>query len=65
MHYLFVEYPTGESELYDLRSDPYQLENLAATTEPALLEELTARLHELHSCSGDECRLIEDQPFTR
>jgi hypothetical protein len=28
--YSYVKYSTDEEELYDLRADPYQLENLAA-----------------------------------
>ena len=35
--YLYVEYANGERELYDLHADPYQLQNLAATADPALL----------------------------
>jgi N-acetylglucosamine-6-sulfatase len=29
--YMFVRYGTGEEELYDVRADPYQLENVAST----------------------------------
>ena len=44
----YIEHATGEVELYDLRSDPYELDNLAG--EPALAErerELADRLAEL------------------
>jgi len=44
----YIELDTGEIELYDLRSDPYELDNLAG--EPALAErerELANRLGEL------------------
>ena len=61
--YVYVEYPTGEKELYDLVRDPYQLDNLASTAEPGLLQELAARLEELAACSGAGCRAIEDRPF--
>ncbi|HEM61735.1 MAG TPA: hypothetical protein ENO24_05555, partial [Chloroflexi bacterium] len=61
--YVYVEYPTDEQELYDLRGDPYQLENLAATADPALRQELAARLQELAACAGASCRSIEDEPF--
>ena len=27
-NYLYVEYKTGEHELYDLRKDPYELDEL-------------------------------------
>jgi arylsulfatase A-like enzyme len=43
---LFVRYETGERELYDLVSDPAQLENLAGTR-PALEARLETTLHGL------------------
>ena len=48
--WMYVRYTSGEEELYDLRSDPYELENLA--TEPAerrVLEDRRERLRELCS----------------
>jgi arylsulfatase A-like enzyme len=62
--YLYVEYINGEKELYDLRADPYQLNNLAAKADSARLQELAARLHELQNCTGDKCRIAENKPFT-
>jgi arylsulfatase A-like enzyme len=53
---LYVEYATGERELYDLAKDPNQLESLHKRAEPALLERLSARLAELKSCKGESCR---------
>jgi arylsulfatase A-like enzyme len=45
--YKYVLYETGEEELYDLRSDPYELQNLASSERyarlRALLRERTAR----------------------
>jgi hypothetical protein len=64
MQYKYVEYKTGEKELYDLRVDPYELNNLAAKANPDLLKELATRLHELERCSAANCRAIEDKPFT-
>jgi arylsulfatase A-like enzyme len=57
----YVEYGTGEKELYDLRVDPYELENLVSdpaydATETAL----AARLNTLDSCSGESCRTRPD-----
>jgi N-acetylglucosamine-6-sulfatase len=46
--FVYVVYQTGEEELYDLSSDPYQLLNRAS--DPALIEErqrMRNRLHEL------------------
>jgi arylsulfatase A-like enzyme len=61
--YVYVEYPTGEKELYDLEDDPYQLENVVVTAEPALVDELAARLNELATCAGESCRAVEDRSF--
>ena len=36
--YLYVEYVTGEEELYDLRKDPYELQNVAADPAQAPLK---------------------------
>jgi arylsulfatase A-like enzyme len=59
---VYVEYGTGERELYDLAADPHQLSNLAAETDPALLGALSARVAELAACAGAECRRLEDLP---
>ena len=55
--YTFAEYESGERELYDLRRDPEQLENLARRARrPGLVDRLAARLGALESCAGTpEC----------
>jgi N-acetylglucosamine-6-sulfatase len=58
----YVEYDTGEVELYDLTTDPYELESLHETADPALVEDLKARLEALKSCSEEGCREAEDAP---
>ncbi len=58
--YAYVEYSTGEIELYDPRADPYQLQNLAATADPSLLEFLHAWLEALKQCASDSCRVAEE-----
>jgi len=63
--YTYVEYTTGEKELYDLRSDPYQLTNIASSAKPELLKELAAHLRELEKCSGASCRIADSKPFTK
>jgi len=60
--YAYIEYVTGERELYDLHADPFQLRNLATTAPPALLSELAAWLAELRVCAGESCRLAEQRP---
>ena len=58
----YIEYGTGERELYDLAADPYQLQNIAAKADPVLLEALSSRLVELKNCAGPSCRTLEDLP---
>lgn len=62
-NYSYVEYDTGEKELYDLKADPYQLTNLAPKADPKLLEQLAARVQALAKCKASECRTAEDAPF--
>jgi arylsulfatase A-like enzyme len=57
---VYVEYPDGLRELYDLNVDPYQLDNLADTADPQLLRALSARLAELTVCAAAACRVVED-----
>jgi len=61
---LYVEYVTGERELYDLRDDPYELENLFATTESFAVSPLGSRLEEMRHCSGATCRAAEGAPLS-
>jgi N-acetylglucosamine-6-sulfatase len=55
--YAYVEYGSGDVELYDLLIDPYQLES--RHTDPAY-QALRAQLHEAltqyQGCAGDSCR---------
>ena len=52
-HEVYVEYASGPRELYDLRTDPYQLQNIYATADPAHLADLSRRLADLASSQGD------------
>jgi N-acetylglucosamine-6-sulfatase len=56
----YVEYDTGEVELYDLEADPYEMESIHESADPALLEDLKAKLEALKSCSEEGCREAED-----
>jgi N-acetylglucosamine-6-sulfatase len=59
--YTYVEYANGFVELYDMDSDPYQLENIAATADPQLVAALSAWLKDLYACKLDFCRDIESR----
>jgi hypothetical protein len=52
-HEVYVEYQSGPREMYDLRSDPYQLENIYATADPSHIADLSARLAELATSQGN------------
>ncbi|QIN85021.1 sulfatase-like hydrolase/transferase [Rubrobacter tropicus] len=56
---LYVEYATGERELYDLKEDPHQLNNRYGRTDPGALRRLEGRLAALRDCSGAGCRAAE------
>lgn len=49
---LYVEYATGEREYYDLRKDPYEVDNIAGSLSPAQLAVLHATLRGLAQCRG-------------
>ena len=53
---LYAEYDSGPKELYDLASDPYQLENAYAGAPQGSLRHLSRRLWELARCAGETCR---------
>jgi N-acetylglucosamine-6-sulfatase len=54
--YTYVEYATGEKELYDLETDPYELQNVAGRPAYATIEKrLAAELSTMRHCSGSAC----------
>ena len=56
--YKYVEYDTGEKELYDVANDPDELNNLAGVAGHAAIQaELAQRLAKLRGCSGASCRV--------
>ncbi len=57
--HLFVEYKTGEHELYDLNKDPYQLENYHDRAPEDLLRRLNSQLDSLRQCEAQDCRTAE------
>jgi Sulfatase/Domain of unknown function (DUF4976) len=61
--YKYIEYASGETELYDLHTDPYELDNRVA--DPAYRgprEWLQRRLGELRDCRGSSCRTHVGEP---
>lgn len=54
--YLFARYANGEYELYDLEHDPFEMQSIYATADPALIQRLAAWLTQLEDCAGSSCR---------
>ena len=56
----YVEYDTGETELYDLQADPYQLDNIPEKGNEGLYRHMASQLASLKGCSGSRCRTAEE-----
>ncbi len=67
--YLYVEYryPDGqqEKELYDLKRDPFELDNIAGRADAQLLNRLSVKLDKLQRCKAASCRREEDNPLSK
>ena len=57
--YTYVEYVTGERQLYDVRADPDQLHNIVSTADPKLVQDLAKQLSALQKCKGSGCRVAD------
>lgn len=54
----------GEIEYYDLQSDPFELNNLAQSLDPARQEMIESRIDALQACVGRaQCQPLEDAPL--
>jgi arylsulfatase A-like enzyme len=60
---LYVEYETGERELYDLQNDPFELHNLINEVPADDLRRYAEHLAALAGCAAAECRTLEDEPM--
>ena len=61
MQHVYVEHHTGERELYNLRTDPYQLQNTYSTARPRLIAQLAGLVKELRTCAGISCHEAENR----
>lgn len=57
--YKYVEYATGERELYDLTTDPHELQSIHDTASAALISQLSTTLAALKTCVGASCRVAD------
>lgn len=60
--WLYVFYRNGERELYDLKADPYEMNNVARTVDPSISAQLNAQLQALRACAGPTCRTADSMP---
>ena len=60
-NHLYVEYGTGEKELYNLANDPHELRSIHRTAGSDLKRSLASRLDDLRGCAADGCRSAESQ----
>lgn len=56
---IYIEYSNMEREYYDLKKDPYQLNNTFSQS-PAQVKELSKRLQALKACKWGSCRSAEN-----
>lgn len=57
--WLYVEYDGGDVALYDLVTDPYEVDNVAPTTSATTLALLRSQLAALERCAGASCRVAD------
>jgi arylsulfatase A-like enzyme len=61
-HLIYAQYATGDKELFDLRRDPDEIDNLAGTR-PHLEHRMALRIARLGRCGGQGCRVVENEPL--
>jgi len=61
--YLFVTYRDGERELYNVKDDPYEQNNIVKTSDPRLVAALYSQMQAVKSCAGDTCRTADSIPL--
>lgn len=59
--YKYIEWSDEAREFYDLRNDPYELDNLYDQLTPTLRSRLAEDVQQLFSCAGAVCLLAEDE----
>ena len=65
--YKYIEWPSGEKELYDITKDPYELNNIARDKNLLPIRNfLHTHLRTLEDCSGRTCReVLPKLPLTK
>ncbi len=61
--WLFVDFGSKDgSALYNLAVDPWELDNVIRTTDPAIVSQLRAQTKALAACRGASCRVADSRP---
>jgi len=60
--WLYVEYADGSVQLNDLVNDPYEVNNVVRTTDPAIVAQLRNQLQALSACAGPSCLVADSMP---
>lgn len=61
--YVYVDYGPGQGPaLYDLTTDPYEINNVVSITDPAVVQQLASQTAALAACQGDSCRVADSLP---
>jgi arylsulfatase A-like enzyme len=61
-NWLYIEYLNKDVELYNLKLDPYEMNNVQASTNPVIVSQLHAQLVAMKGCSGPSCRIADAMP---
>ncbi|MDA2986546.1 MAG: sulfatase [Actinomycetota bacterium] len=63
--YLYVDYGRKQgAALYNLQTDPYEINNVIRSTDPTIVRQLAAQAKALARCSGESCRVADSLPNT-
>ena len=63
--YLYVDYGRKQgAALYNLRTDPYEMNNVIRSTDQTIVRQLAAQAKALARCSGESCRVADSMPNT-
>jgi arylsulfatase A-like enzyme len=61
-HYVYSSYKPDGKEIYDLDTDPYELQNLSGSAPwTSKISALEQWIHSLVSCEGPTCKIAENQ----
>lgn len=63
--YKYIEWSDDAREFYDLRNDPYELDNLYNRLHPDFRTRLSQETQQLFSCTAATCRQLEDETIDK